>query len=166
MDRFQKEIENAKKFDSVLFNLKDKDLHNFFLKRKYEIQNIKCRNCWRHNVFYNNHCDEFPNRCKDNLHYHVEFGGYTDNQLTLLLKWVLDFSEDILYNFLVLLPETLIILTQEIFGVSQEDASTYIIDGGENLEVKKKRLVKWLGIIEAIETVDGGRYIFKITNST
>ena len=67
----------------------------------------------------------------------MEFGGYTDNQLNLLLKWLLDISEDKIYNFLVLLPETLIILTQQ-FGVSQEDAKTYTIDGSINLEDRKK----------------------------
>ena len=97
------------------------------------IENIKCSN-WRHKVFNHTQCNEFPNRCKDDLHYHVEFGGYADNQLNLLLKWLHDISEDKVYNFLfVLLAETLIILTQQL-GVPQEDS----IDGGKNLEDREK----------------------------
>ena len=127
MDRFMLEINRAKKFDEYLKNLSNSHLRECFKEIKASLLSV--RN-WRHDIYENNKCILFPDRKKEDLKNYIRFGGFTDAHIDIVVALISEFSEDQSYDKLVLVPEALSLLIENIFDISHDDAETYLTDGG------------------------------------
>ena len=132
------EIDRAKKIDETLEKLSEAKLRKSFEKIKHELIGVKN---WRHELYENNRCELFPERNKNCLKNYIRFGGFTDKQVELVVSLISEVSNDKLYTKLVLIPEALSLLIQNMFDLG-DDVNTYLVDGG--IEFSHRRSDQWL----------------------
>ena len=126
---FLREIEKAKYFDSVLRELSDEniqDLVNQFSEELIKIEQGGNLNCWRHKVFVNGSCNEFPNETKDHLSSFKNFAGFSNHQINLMIRHLNSLTKNHLYAIQVLLPELIELLIKNVFNISYVKRPTNI----------------------------------------
>ena len=126
-EEFDKKVRNMKELDILqqLFTIKD-ELHSKLKSHE---------KCWRSEVFSSGYSKEAPDIKKKDLSVNVHSGGFTEDQLMLILNelkvWFPAAGVDFLTT--VILPEALIILCKVLFEISYCEAEYYLTHGGQYL---------------------------------
>ena len=98
--------------------------------RLLKVSQGKIADCWRDIIYKNGQCEQFPNKTREYMKNFDKFGGFTSNQIKIIIFMLRTVTEDLDYALEVLLPEATSLVMKDLFSFSSEETKQCMLDEG------------------------------------